>query len=126
MALEFVNDTNFILFAAKHYDNPIYDSEEFMDDLKRFKYLKRLLAKYKESGELKERLVLNHLIVLYNIFGSGATPMLFLKLQGLEEVLKPFLILLSRLPKTVTYSNKVLHTSDVPLDNFVVERLRKL
>ena len=65
-----LDDTNFMLYAAAHYDNPqCYDTDEFYDDLKRFKYLKRLLNRYKETGELKERLILNHLTVIYNVFG---------------------------------------------------------
>jgi len=74
-----LDDTNFMLYAAAHYDNPqCYDTDEFYDDLKRFKYLKRLLNRYKETGELKERLILNHLTVIYNVFGSTpATRLLF-------------------------------------------------
>ena len=64
-----IDESNFILFAAQSYDNPqCMDETEFFDDLKRFKYLKRLFNKYKENGELKERLVLNHLTILYNLF----------------------------------------------------------
>ena len=85
-----IDESNFILFAAKFYDNPqCMDESEFFDDLKRFKYLKRLFNKYKEGGELKERLVLNHLIVLYNLFEEGATRMLFFKLRNYLDILKP-------------------------------------
>jgi hypothetical protein len=74
MNTEYIDNDNFILFAAKHYENPqCYDSDEFYDDLKRFKYIKRLFGKYEESGELRERLILNHLIILYNVFGNIAT-----------------------------------------------------
>ena len=77
-----LDDSNFMLYAAANYDNPqCYDTDEFYDDLKRFKYLKRLLNRYKETGELKERLILNHLTVIYNVFGSTpATRLLFFKL----------------------------------------------
>lgn len=126
MNITYVDDSNFLLFAAKHYDNPCHDTEEFLDDLKRFKYLKRLFVKYKESGELKERLILNHLIVLYNIFDDHATPMLFLKLKGFEACLKPFLVLLSRLPSKVQYSTNLIYTSDIPMDPLVVNQLRKI
>lgn len=126
MVLEIVDESNFLLYAAKHYDNPCHDTEEFLDDLKRFKYLKRLFVKYRESGELKERLILNHLIVLYNIFDDHATPMLFLKLKGFETHLKPFLVLLSRLPNKVHYSSNFIYTSDIPMDPLVVEQLRKI
>ena len=73
-----LDDSNFMLYAAANYDNPqLYDTDEFYDDLKRFKYLKRLFNRYKETGELKERLILNHLIVIYNhhcyiLISSGA------------------------------------------------------
>ena len=78
------------------------DEAEFFDDLKRFKYLKRLFNKYQETGEIKERLVLNHLMILYNLFGSvGATKMLFFKLRDYLSILKPFLIVLDQLPERV-------------------------
>lgn len=121
-----IDDDNFVLFAAKHYDNPqCYDAEEFYDDLKRFKYLKRLFGKYEETGELRERLILNHLIILYNVFGDTATKMLFYKLDGYYSYLVPFLVLLHRLPEIVTLGT-IIHTSDIPLDNKIVEVLRKI
>lgn len=121
-----IDDDNFVLFAAKHYDNPqCYDAEEFYDDLKRFKYLKRLFGKYEESGELRERLILNHLIILYNVFGDTATKMLFYKLDGYYSYLVPFLVLLHRLPEKINLGT-VIHTSDIPLDNKIVEVLRKI
>ena len=87
--IETLDDSNFVLYAAKHYDNPqCYDVEEFHDDLKRFKYLKRLLGKYEDTGELRENLILNHIIVLYNVFGEAATRMLFFKLVGYYSYLK--------------------------------------
>lgn len=123
---EHLDDDNFILFAAKHYDNPqCYDSEEFFDDLKRFKYLKRLFGKYEETGELRERLILNHLIVLYNVFGDIATKMLFYKLDGYHGYLIPFLVLLHRLPDKVVI-DRVIYTSDIPMDNNIVNVLRKI
>ena len=123
---DYLDDENFILFAAKHYDNPqCYDSEEFYDDLKRFKYLKRLFGKYEESGELRERLILNHLIILYNVFGDTATKMLFYKLEDYYSYLVPFLVLLHRLPEKVNVG-KTIHTSDIALDMHIVEVLRKI
>lgn len=121
---EYIDNDNFILFAAKHYDNPqCYDSNEFYDDLKRFKYIKRLFGKYEESGELRERLVLNHLIILYNVFGDIATNMLFYKLEGYYQYLVPFLVLLHRLPEKVNIG-KIIHTSDISMDMHIVETLR--
>lgn len=123
---EYLDDENFTLFAAKHYDNPqCYDSEEFYDDLKRFKYLKRLFGKYEESGELRERLILNHLIILYNVFGDTATKMLFYKLDDYYSYLVPFLVLLHRLPDRVNIG-KTVYTSDITLDMHIVEVLRKI
>ncbi len=123
---DFIDDDNFVLFAAKHYENSqCYDAEEFYDDLKRFKYLKRLFGKYEESGELRERLILNHLIILYNVFGDMATIMLFYKLEGYYSYLLPFLVLLHRLPEKVNVG-KIIYTSDIPLDNNIVEVLRKI
>ena len=92
-----LDETNFLLYAAKHYDNPqCYDTIEFYDDLKRFKYVKRLLNRYQEEGDLKERLILNHIIILNNVFGPiHTTKMLFLKCKDMEEHLKPFLLFLN-------------------------------
>ncbi len=86
-----------MMFAMKHYDNPQADGEEeFQDDLKRFKYLKRLLKKYHEGGELKERLILNHIIVLTNVFGvEAATTLLLFKIeQDYWSELKTFMLYL--------------------------------
>lgn len=123
---EKLDENNFVLFAAKHYDNTqCYDTEEFYDDLKRFKYLKRLFGKYEETGELRERLILNHLIILYNVFGEVTTNMLFYKLNGYYSYLVPFLILLHRLPDKVNIGT-IVYTSDIPIDNNIVEVLRKI
>lgn len=125
-----LDESNFILFAAKHYDNPqCYDTVEFYDDLKRFKYLKRLFTRYQETGELKERLIINHLIVLYNVFGPEATRMLFFKLDGFYHYLKPFIVLLGYMPEVVINigsDNKSYRSSDIPMDQNIVELLRKI
>lgn len=98
-----LDEISFVLYAAKHYNNPgCLDTDEFFNDLKRFKYIKRLLNKYHETGDLKERLILNHIIILYNVFGvTAATRMLFFRLDGLYNYLKPFLAFLGYLPKRV-------------------------
>lgn len=100
---EKLDETNALLYAAKHYDNPqCFDTIEFYDDLKRFQYLKRLFNRYKETGEFKERLVINHIIILYNVFGPvHCTRLLFLKLQDHLDVLKPILEFLSYMPECV-------------------------
>ena len=88
---------NFELFAAKHYDNPeCMDIEEFKDDLSRFKYIKRLLRRYADHGDLQERLILNHLIVIYNVFGiEAANKMIWFKIENEHyHYIKPFLVFL--------------------------------
>lgn len=121
-----IDDGNFLLYCAKHYDNPqCYDTEEFYDDLKRFKYLKRLFVKYQEYGELKERLILNHIIVLYNVFGVKATDLLVYRLKDHLPCLKPFLVMLGYMPDIISLGSKV-YSSDIPMDGKIVEALRKL
>ena len=95
---EKLTNDNIVMFAIKHYDNPQCEGEsEFHDDMKRFKYIKRLLRKYNESGELKERLILNHMIVVYNLFGAeaGSTLLLFKIEPELWSVLKTFMVFLN-------------------------------
>ena len=126
-----LDESNFFLYAAKHYDNPYcYDTIEFYDDLNRFKYLKRLFSRYQETGELKERLILNHIIVLYNLFGvEPTTRMLFLKLRGFDHYLKPFLVLLNYMPeivRSIGIEGKDIISSDIRMDQNIVEKLRKI
>jgi hypothetical protein len=126
-----VDETNFLLYAAKHYDNPhCYDTIEFYEDLNRFKYVKRLLNKYQESGELKERLIINHLTVIYNVFGAIAgTRLLFLKLSDQLHLIKPFLLMMGTCPDVVEaigLEGKDIYTSDIVMDPYVVETLRKI
>ena len=125
-----IDESNFILYAAQSYDNPqCMDETEFFDDLKRFKYLKRLFNKYKENGELKERLVLNHLTILYNLFESGATRMLFFKLRNYLDILIPFLVVLNRLPPRVDgigIQGQIVFTKDIDVDPYVVDLLRSI
>ena len=126
-----LDEANFFLYAAKHYENPYcYDTLEFYDDLNRFKYLKRLFSRYEETGELKERLILNHIIVLYNIFGvEPTTRMLFLKLRGSYQVLKPFLVFLNYMPEVVRrigIEGKDIISSDIVMDEVIVDKLRQI
>ena len=110
---------NLIVYAAKHYYNPkCIDSEEFFEDLKRFKYIKRLLNRYETTGELSERLIINHLIVIFNVFGFQAgLDILELKIDVDQwGILKPFLIFLKAI-KNTEYTN-------IEMDKLVVERLR--
>ncbi len=126
-----VHEGNWELFAAKFYDNPqCFDIVEFYEDLSRFKYLKRLFNKYKESGELRERLIINHLVVLYNVFGVTPTNrLLFLKLRGYESLLKPFLIFLGYMPEEVKglgLDNYTIRNSEIEFDQRILEELNKL
>jgi hypothetical protein len=125
-----LDESNFMLYAAKHYDNPqCFDTLEFYEDMSRFKYIKRLFNRYEETGELKERLILNHLIILYNVFGPATTRMLFFKLNGHLHLLKPFIILLGFMPDKVYgvgIENKTITSSDIPMDEKIVKLLRKI
>ena len=124
--MDVLTEDNFLLYAAKNYDNPQCSStEEFYDDLKKFKYIKRLFNKYSDTGELKERLILNHIVVLTNVFGPApAVDLMFFRLEEYLSYLKPFLILLNMLPETVNVNGKVYITSDINIDSGIVERLR--
>jgi hypothetical protein len=123
-----LTESTFILYAAKYYENRgCFDEAEFYDDLKRFKYIKRLFNRYKECGNLKERLILNHIIVLYNVFGpQAATKMLFFKFDEYYTILKPFLVLLHVLPDKVIINNKTIRTDEITLDNGVIDALRNI
>lgn len=128
---EKLDETNFLLYAAKHYDNPhCYDTLEFYDDLNRFKYIKRLFNRYEETKELKERLVINHLTVIFNIFGAEpATRMLFLKLEGHYHLIKPFLVLMGYMPDVVHnigIEGKNIISSNIHMDEAIVETLRQI
>lgn len=127
---ETLSESNFLLFAAKCYDNPqCFDTLEFYDDIKRFKYLKRLFGKYVEAGDLKERLILNHIIILYNVFGENATKMLFMKLDGYHQYLKPFVVMLGYMPEKIEHigiNNQVIYSSDIFMDPYIIDVLRKI
>ena len=124
-----LTDDNFYLFAAKYYDNPqCIDSEEFEDDLKRIRYLKRLFRKYKQTGDLKDRLILNHFVVLYNVFQpDAATRMLCLKLHDELYLVKPFLLLMGYWPDKIIGVNGVtIYDSYIPLDTRIIRILREI
>ena len=126
---EKIDESNVLLYAARFYDNPnCYDTVEFYDDLKRVSYIKRLFNKYKETGELKDRLVLNHLLVLFNVFGDFANKILFLKLSNYLDILVPFLVCINRCPtqiENIGIENKTIYPSSINMDNHVIELLRK-
>ena len=110
-----LNEDNFLLFAIKNYENPqAVTKEDFDKDLNHFKYIKRLLKRYKNTGELKVPLLINHFIVLYNIFGEAATPMLFFKIErDLWSTMKTFILFLNKIPE---YPKCYLHYIPVYLE----------
>ncbi|MFZ9354076.1 MAG: hypothetical protein ACO25L_04585 [Candidatus Nanopelagicales bacterium] len=118
-----LNEDNFLLFAIKHYENPqAVTKEDFERDLNHFKYIKRLLKRYKKSGDLKTHLILNHFIILYNIFGEATTPMLFFKIeQDLWPSVKSFIMFLNRFPE---YPKSSIH--DIQVDLKCLEELYKI
>ncbi len=122
-----LTDDNFLLFAVKHYNNPSCSGiKEFNDDLKRFKYVKRLFRKYKKTRQLSEKLILNHIILLHNVFGEQLVPLIFYKIE--EEhwpQVKTFLVFLNYLPDNYVI-NKYINETDVPLDEYIVQKLRKI
>jgi hypothetical protein len=125
-----LNDGNFLIYAAKAYDKPHIITSEFEEDLKRIKYVKRLLRKYKQTGDFKERLILNHVIILSNCFGVEATVnMLFFKVDKEDyPLLKTILIFLNYLPKRLSVSFNKYHVrqEEIPVDLEIAHRLRNL
>ena len=129
MQFELTED-NFIMFAVKNYDNPgCHGMDEFYDDLKRFKYIKRLLRKHYVGKDLKERLILNHIIVLGNLFGVEATTkMLFFKLEKkFWSQIKTFLVFLNFMPlKVIVSAGVIILDADILLDEDILETLKKI
>jgi hypothetical protein len=122
-----LNEDNFLIYAIKNYHSPgSLGMKDLEDDLKKFKYVKRLLGRYKKTGEVSERLVLNHLVVIYNVFGDAATDMLFYKLEPeYWSDLKTYLVYLHRMPLETVVSPGIKET-DIPLNNELIAILRKL
>jgi len=122
MYFETLDEKNYLMFAIKHYDNPqSVTVDDFMEDMKKFKYLKRLLKRYKKTHVLRVNLILNHLIILFNVFGEGTIPLLMYKLE--EEywsIIKTFLIYLDRYPEIAGC------LSHVKEDSLVASQLRML
>lgn len=122
-----LTEENFLLYAIKAYDNPHCSGvSEFMDDLQRIKYVKRLLNRYREKGDLKERLIVNHLVVLHNLFGTAALPLLFFRISEQDwPQLKTFLTFLNMIDPDAKITTKVRNT-DLPIDLNIVAKLRVL
>lgn len=125
MNFNMITDDNYIMFAMKMYDNPqCKDMEEFQEDMNRIKYLKRLFKKYKSSGILRERLILNHLIIFTNVFGIvGSSRLLFCRIEKeLHPYLKTFLVFLNMLPEKIPEIDLMV----IPLDKRIIDKLRRL
>ena len=130
MNFDDLNEKNFLLYAMQHYDNPqCVEVEEFNDDLRKIKYIKRLFNQYFLGGELKERLLLNHIIVFFNVFQTkAATRILFFKLdEKFWPVLKTFLFYLKFMPedKIESINGKEIIVTDILMDQGVIDSLRK-
>jgi hypothetical protein len=122
----FKSDAEFLQYAMHNYDNPQCSTvSEFEEDLKKFLYIKKLFTRYKKNDELKERLILNHLIVLFNLFGEATLKMLFYKIEREDwNLLATFLIYINKLPENVP--GTMLVSSDFRLDEKIISELRKI
>ena len=130
MIFDDLNEKNFLLYAMKEYNNPqCTDVEEFNDDLKKIKYIKRLLNQYVSEGVLKERLLLNHIIIFYNVFPpAAATRILFFKIEEkFWPILKPFLFYLKLMPedKIESIMGREIKTNEILMDQGIIDSLRK-
>ena len=123
MRFDELNEDNYLLFAIKFYNNPhALTKDDFEDDLKRIKYVKRLLKRYKNTGVLKTHLILNHLTVLFNVFGEAAVPLLFYNLEeDLWPSIKSFLLFLKRIPE---YPKTHIH--GIPEDQNCIDELQSI
>jgi hypothetical protein len=119
-----------LIYCAKYYDNPqCHSTEEFLEDLKRIKYIKKLITKYIENGDLKHRLIVNHLIILNNVFGAKHLPrILYLKMKKQFFYIKPFLLLLNILPDKIYNigDENVIHMDSISMDDLIIFKLRTI
>ena len=118
-----LTEDNYVLFAIKYYDNPsAVTKEDFLDDLRRFKYIKRLINKYLKNGEVKLHLLLNHIIIVYNVFNEAATPLLFYKMdKEYWSIIKSIMIYLERYPEVETETLK-----KIPINEQIIKELQSL
>lgn len=124
-----LNDDTILIYAIKSYDSLNYVKSEFQEDYKTFKYVKRLLQKYRVTGEMREKLILNHLNLIYNVFGIEAgTRILFYKIDEIDySSLKTFCVFLNAMPESISgIRGKDIISSTIPLDMTVVDLLRKI
>ena len=124
--IEKLTNENFLLYCMQHYDNPQCQTlKEFEDDLNRIQYLQKLLIRYTEVDELRERLILNHLIVLINLFNDATINIMFFKIESkLWNILITFLIYLNRMPNELPQYGII--TSNFILDDYIITHLRKI
>lgn len=122
-----LTESTFVLYAMKYYDNPqCTEMSEFEEDMKRFQYLRKLFGRYRLDKDLKERLILNHLIVLYNVFGPDATNMLFMRLHEYHEYLKPFVEYLNYMPRLINFDDVIINSESIDSDPAIVTRLKEI
>ena len=129
MSFDDLNNDNIMMYAMKAYDRPNCIMSEFKDDMKRFNYLKRLFLRYRKIEELREQLVLNHLVVLYNVFGPEVTSrMLFFKMSKDDyPALKTYLLFLSIMPEKIRgIKGHDITSSDIPVDKRIADILREI
>ena len=129
--MNIIDDSNFVLYAARHYENPsCIDEAEFYEDLGRIRNLQRLISRYAKTGEIKDRFILNHLTALYNVFQRDAiTKMLVFKMRDQLQYLKPFLVLMGYWPDRIEgigKKNETIIGSNIPMDPMIVSALRRI
>ena len=123
MRFDELNEDNYVLFAIKHYDNPqAATKEEFFEDMRRFKYIKRLLKQYHKGTEVKLNLLLNHIIIIYNVFGDAAPLLLFYKMErDYWSDIKAIMVFLNKYPEVETSSLK-----EIAVNECILEELKQL
>lgn len=130
MNYDSINENNYLIFCATHYKNATYVStEDFLEDLNRIKYIKKLITRYIENGELKERLILNHIIILNNVFGPEILcKILYLKLKAQIKYIKPFLVFLNILTDRIynVGDEKLIFTDVIEMDQSIINTLRTI
>ena len=127
---EKLTNDNYLVFCAQHYNGKrYYTTEEFVEDLNRVKYIKKLITRYIENDDLKERLILNHIIVLNNCFGPEVlNKILYLKLSKQMKYIKPFLALLNIMAEKIydVGEEEVVVTDAIEMDSVIIDKLRKV
>jgi len=129
MSFENLTEENILLYAAKAYDKPNCVMSEFTEDIKKLNYLKRLFRRYRKQGEMRERLIINHIVVLYNLFGPEVTARLLFFNMNKDDysILKTYLTFLNIMPERVRGINgKDILSSDIMVDMNIANELRNL